>query len=164
VLFFLEPIEHRRGIEVVGLPWSNNADATLAGLQKSFAVIEFEPNGTIITANPLFCEAMGYTLAEIRGRKHSLFVDPGEVGAQAYADFWTRLGSGAFDSGEYKRIGKEGREVWLQASYSPVLALMAGWPRWSSWPSSSPRPSSSRPRTPVSCRPSSARRRSSNST
>lgn len=103
------------------LPWSNDAGATLEALKKSFAIIEFEPNGKIITANPLFCQTMGYELAEIQGRHHSLFAAPGEADGLAYKAFWSRLGAGQFDSGEYKRIAQSGHEIWLQASYTPVL-------------------------------------------
>ncbi len=102
-------------------PWSNDSSSTLEALQKSFAIIEFEPSGKIITANPLFCEIMSCNLAEIQGRHHSLFAVPAEAGSQAYKDFWGRLNAGQFDSGEYKRVARDGREVWLQASYTPVL-------------------------------------------
>jgi methyl-accepting chemotaxis protein len=102
-------------------PRSSDASATLDALKKSFAIIEFDPVGKILTANPLFCQTMGYALAEIQGRHHSLFADPADVETQAYRDFWARLGAGDFDSGEYRRLGKGGREVWLQASYTPVL-------------------------------------------
>jgi len=105
---------------MANFPWSSDAGATLEALKKSFAIIEFEPGGKIITANPLFCQTMGYALAEIQGRHHSLFAAPGVADNQAYKDFWARLDAGQFDSGEYKRIAKDGREVWLQASYTPV--------------------------------------------
>lgn len=102
-------------------PWSNDAGAKLEALKKSFAIIEFEPGGKIITANPLFCQTMGYDLEEIQARHHSLFAAPGQAESKVYRDFWARLDAGQFDSGEYKRIAKDGREVWLQASYTPVL-------------------------------------------
>ena len=102
-------------------PWSGDASATLEALKKSFAIIEFEPSGKIITANPLFCRTMGYDLAEVQGRHHSMFAANGQAQSQAYKDFWTRLNAGQFDSGEYKRTTKTGQEVWLQASYTPVL-------------------------------------------
>jgi len=102
-------------------PWSNDAGATLEALKKSFAIIEFEPGGKIITANALFCQTVGYDLAEIQGQHHSLFAEPAVVDTPDYASFWRRLDSGEFDSGEYRRLGKGGREVWLQASYTPVL-------------------------------------------
>jgi len=102
-------------------PWPSDAGATLEALKKSFAIIEFEPGGRIITANSLFCKTMGYDVAELRGRHHSLFAVADEANTAAYKNFWARLDSGVFDSGEYKRIAKGGREVWLQASYTPVL-------------------------------------------
>ncbi|WP_143324327.1 PAS domain-containing methyl-accepting chemotaxis protein [Caulobacter sp. FWC2] len=105
---------------MANFPWSNDAGATLDALRQSFAIIEFEPGGKIITANALFCQTVGYSLSEIQGRHHSLFVDPVEAQTQAYRDFWARLDGGQFDSAEYKRFGKGGREVWLQASYTPV--------------------------------------------
>jgi len=96
-------------------------EATLDAIKRSQAVIEFDPHGTIVDANPLFCQALGYTLDEIRGKHHSLFVEPGHRDSAAYRSFWERLGSGTFDAGQYKRIGKGGREVWIQASYNPVM-------------------------------------------
>jgi methyl-accepting chemotaxis protein len=102
-------------------PWSNEAGATLDALKTSFAIIEFEPGGKIITANALFCATVGYDLAEIQGQHHSLFAESGAAQTQDYKDFWARLDSGQFDSGEYRRLGKGGRELWLQASYTPVL-------------------------------------------
>ncbi|PZQ65071.1 MAG: chemotaxis protein [Phenylobacterium zucineum] len=92
----------------------------LDALDRSLAMIEFDLSGTILSANANFCQAMGYDLAEIRGRHHSLFVDPEEAGSAAYAAFWAKLAKGEFDTREYRRIGKGGREVWIQASYNPV--------------------------------------------
>lgn len=90
-------------------------------ISRSQAVIEFEPDGTIITANENFLNALGYTLAEIQGRHHRIFVCPDEAASAEYASFWKRLGSGTFDSGEYKRITKSGDEIWIQATYNPVF-------------------------------------------
>ena len=97
------------------------AAQTLIALDRSLAVIEFDPTGRILTANENFCQAMGYALAEIQGQHHSMFVEPGDRASAAYADFWRKLGGGMYDAGEYKRLGKGGREVWIQASYNPVL-------------------------------------------
>ena len=97
------------------------AHLVLAALDRSLAVIEFDPTGRILTANENFCRAMGYTLAEIQGQHHSMFVEPADRASAAYAEFWRRLGGGQYDAGEYKRLGKGGREVWIQASYNPVL-------------------------------------------
>jgi len=95
--------------------------AEAAALSKSQAVISFEPNGTILDANDNFLKAMGYTLDEIQGRHHSMFVEPAFRDTLDYRTFWERLGAGHLDVGQYKRLAKGGREVWIQASYNPVL-------------------------------------------
>jgi methyl-accepting chemotaxis protein len=92
-------------------------------IRKSQAVIEFGIDGTILDANDNFLHALGYTLAEIKGRHHSMFVEPHERESAAYRAFWAALGRGDYQAGEYKRIGKGGREVWIQASYNPILDL-----------------------------------------
>ena len=93
----------------------------LDAIDKSQAVIEFQLDGTIVTANENFQQTMGYSLEEIKGRHHSLFVDEKSRLSQDYREFWTKLGRGEFQGGEYKRIAKGGREVWLQATYNPIL-------------------------------------------
>ncbi|WP_193336516.1 methyl-accepting chemotaxis protein [Devosia beringensis] len=95
--------------------------ATLAALSASQAMIEFDLDGTIITANANFLAAMGYELAEVQGKHHRMFVEPAELNAPAYQQFWDRLRRGEFQAAEYKRIGKGGKEVWIQASYNPVV-------------------------------------------
>jgi methyl-accepting chemotaxis protein len=100
---------------------TRDASATLAALSKSQAMIEFALDGTILTANENFLAAMGYSLGEIEGQHHRMFVDPAYAQGTEYAEFWRRLGRGEFDSGEYKRFGKGHREVWIQASYNPVF-------------------------------------------
>ena len=101
--------------------------ANLAGqidaIGKSQAVIEFNMDGTIITANSNFLGAMGYPLSEIQGRHHSMFVAPAERDGAAYREFWAKLNRGEYQSAEYKRLGKGGKEVWIQASYNPILDL-----------------------------------------
>ena len=87
----------------------------------SQTVIEFDMEGNVQTANPNFLRTMGYTLAEIRGQHHSMFCEPGLVQSQAYRDFWADLGEGKFQSARYRRIGKHGAEVWIQATYNPIL-------------------------------------------
>lgn len=94
--------------------------ATLDAIGQSQAVIEFAMDGKILTASNNFLRAMGYEAEEVIGRHHSMFVVKGRDGAE-YRAFWERLRSGRFDAGEYKRIGKGGREVWIQASYNPVI-------------------------------------------
>ncbi|MBO1011202.1 PAS domain S-box protein [Acidovorax sp. SD340] len=87
----------------------------------SQAVIEFDMQGNVLVANPNFLRTMGYTLAEIRGQHHSMFCEPGLVQSRAYRDFWADLGEGKFQSARYRRIGKHGAEVWIQATYNPIL-------------------------------------------
>ncbi|WP_243858056.1 PAS domain-containing methyl-accepting chemotaxis protein [Janthinobacterium sp. 75] len=85
------------------------------------AVIEFELDGTILHANDNFLRVLGYTLAEVQGKHHAIFCDAEYVKTSEYADFWDKLGRGEFDHGEYKRRAKDGREVWINASYNPIL-------------------------------------------
>jgi methyl-accepting chemotaxis protein len=96
-------------------------EAMLAAIGKSQAVIEFNLDGTIITANANFLSTMGYALEEIQGQHHSMFVDAGYRGSAEYKAFWAALGRGEYQAGEYKRIGKGGKEVFIQASYNPIL-------------------------------------------
>jgi methyl-accepting chemotaxis protein len=98
-----------------------NAIAQAAALDRSQAVIEFKLDGTIITANKNFLNAMGYTLSEIKGQHHRIFVDPAESNSPAYREFWAKLNRGEFQVAQYKRFGKGGREIWIQASYNPVF-------------------------------------------
>jgi methyl-accepting chemotaxis protein len=95
----------------------------IEAIEKSQAVIEFRMDGTIVKANQNFLDAVGYSLNEIAGRHHSMFVDPAERGSATYADFWARLNKGQYQAAEYRRIGKGGREIWIQASYNPILDL-----------------------------------------
>lgn len=101
--------------------FSSGAEGVLKALHKSLAIIEFDCKGNILDANENFCGAVGYDKSEIVGKHHSIFVDPEEVATKAYKDFWTNLAAGEFDSGEYKRFGKGGKELWIQATYNPVL-------------------------------------------
>ncbi len=93
----------------------------IAALHRVQGVIEFDLEGKILTANPLFLDLVGYTLGEVQGRHHSIFVEPEEVNRDSYREFWRSLRSGVADTRVFKRIGKNGRKVWLQASYIPVL-------------------------------------------
>lgn len=102
---------------------ATDAQGQLAAIGRSQAVIEFSLDGTVLTANENFCRALGYDLSEIQGRNHRLFVTTDEAGSAAYADFWTTLNSGKFFSAEFKRIGKSGQVVWIQASYNPIFDL-----------------------------------------
>jgi methyl-accepting chemotaxis protein len=104
---------------------NTNADyaGQIAAISKSQAVIEFKMDGTIVQANDNFLRALGYMADEIKGKHHGLFVDENYRSSPEYREFWAKLNQGEFQSGEYKRIGKGGREVWIQASYNPILDL-----------------------------------------
>ena len=95
----------------------------IAAIGKSQAVIEFNMDGSILTANENFLNALGYSLREIQGKHHSMFVDAADRDSATYREFWANLNAGRYQAGEFKRIGKGGREVWIQASYNPILDL-----------------------------------------
>jgi methyl-accepting chemotaxis protein len=88
---------------------------------KSQAVIEFDLQGRVLTANDNLLAALGYSLNEIVGQHHGLFVEPEHRASAEYRQFWERLGRGEYDAGRYRRVAKGGRELWLQASYNPIL-------------------------------------------
>jgi methyl-accepting chemotaxis protein len=92
-------------------------------IDRSQAVIELGTDGTVITANDNFLRIFGYRLDEIVGKHHRIFCDPGYAESPAYHEFWQKLGRGEYDSGEFKRVGKSGAEIWLQASYNPIFDL-----------------------------------------
>jgi len=100
-----------------------NADyvGQIAAISKAQAVISFDLKGVIQTANENFLEAMGYTLEEIVGEHHRMFVDDKEANAAEYADFWRKLSKGEYQAGVYKRLNKAGKPVWIQASYNPIF-------------------------------------------
>jgi methyl-accepting chemotaxis protein len=98
-------------------------EGKVTAIGRAQAVIEFDLDGKILDANPNFLNTMGYTLTEVRGQHHRLFVDEQEARGAAYRNFWQALARGEFESGEYKRVAKGGREVWLQATYNPILDL-----------------------------------------
>ena len=95
--------------------------AVLDAIERSLAVIEFGMDGTIRRANDNFLRAMGYSSQEVVGQHHSMFVVPGFESSAEYKQFWNDLRLGKFQSAEYRRIGKGGREVWIQASYNPIM-------------------------------------------
>jgi methyl-accepting chemotaxis protein len=97
-----------------------NYQGQLEAIHKVQAVIEFNLDGTIITANDNFLQTMGYSLAEIQGKHHSMFVSPEIKASRAYRDFWDNLGRGQHQSGEFERVDRGGNEIWLQASYNPI--------------------------------------------
>ncbi len=90
-------------------------------ISRAQAVIEFTPAGDILTANDNFLQAMGYQLDEIKGRHHRLFCDEAYVNSEAYRAFWERLGRGEYQTGEFKRFGRGGREIYIQATYNPIF-------------------------------------------
>ena len=96
-------------------------EGQIAAICKSQAVIEFEMDGTILRANDLFLSAMGYTLSEVQGRHHSMFVEPQTRESPEYAALWAGLNRGEYTQAEFKRLGKGGKEVWIQGSYNPIL-------------------------------------------
>ncbi len=95
----------------------------LAAIGKAQAIIEFTLDGKVVTANENFLNLFGYRLDEIQDRHHSMFVDPEFRQSMAYRLFWEKLGRGEYDSGEYKRLTKGGKEVWIRASYNPILGI-----------------------------------------
>ncbi len=97
------------------------SEGMLAAINKAQAVIEFTVDGKVQNANENFLKTLGYTLDEIRGQHHSMFVEPAYRASLEYKEFWAKLGRGEFDANQYKRIGKGGKEVWIQASYNPIL-------------------------------------------
>ncbi|PAM74232.1 hypothetical protein CEK00_02590 [Stenotrophomonas maltophilia] len=112
--------QHRTGAEAVS-DRRAELEAQVAALHRVQAVIEFALDGTILQANDNFLQAMGYRLEEIQGKHHSLFVDPEQARSAEYREFWARLGRGEYHAGQYRRFGKGQREIWIQASYNPVL-------------------------------------------
>lgn len=102
---------------------ANENIARMEAISKSQAVIEFNMDGSIIWANDNFLDAMGYRLDEVQGQHHSIFVHEKDRHSQDYRDFWAKLNRGEYESQEYRRIGKNGKDVWIQASYNPVVGL-----------------------------------------
>ena len=116
---FGSPADHRNN--AVDTEELQDLRGKVAAIERAQAVIEFTLDGKILTANQNFLNALGYTLDEIKGKHHSLFVDPADAASPAYRAFWQKLGSGSFDAGRYRRLGKGGKEIWIQASYNPVF-------------------------------------------
>jgi methyl-accepting chemotaxis protein len=100
-----------------------DSQGQLNAINKAQAVIEFNLDGTIITANENFLSVMGYTLVEVQGKHHSMFVESVYAQSADYRQFWDKLRRGEFESRVYKRMGKGGKEVWIQASYNPILDM-----------------------------------------
>src|ERR1700761_4862455 len=120
-----EHYSHRSGT----MNWfrKNEIDSTdqgmVAAINRSQAVISFTLDGTILDANENFLKTLGYTLDEIRGKHHGMFVDPAHRDSSEYRRFWEKLRRGEYQAGEFKRRAKSGADVWIQASYNPIFDL-----------------------------------------
>lgn len=99
----------------------NELKAIFAAISKAQAVIEFNLDGTVITANENFLKTLGYSLDEIKGKHHRMFCEDKYTSSAEYRSFWEKLGRGEYEAAEYKRIGKGGKEVWINASYNPIF-------------------------------------------
>ncbi len=99
----------------------NDLKCQMDAINKSMAVIEFNMDGIILNANDMFLKTLGYTLEEVVGKHHRMFCEAEYANSQEYRAFWEKLNRGQFESAEYKRIGKGGKEIWIQASYNPIL-------------------------------------------
>jgi len=93
----------------------------VAAVDRAQAVVEFDLQGNVLAANRNFQDLFGYTLDEIEGKHHSFFCEPAFAASPEHELFWSRLRSGAFDTGEYRRVGKNGRQIWLRATYNPIF-------------------------------------------
>lgn len=116
---FAKPLEE--GQVIASQAELTNLRGQLEALSKSQAVIEFDLKGNILFANDNFLDALGYSLDEVVGKHHSLFVDDAYRHSHEYRDFWTNLGRGEFQSGEFCRITKQGKRIWIEASYNPIF-------------------------------------------
>lgn len=100
---------------------ANEAQDALNAVNRSMATIEFDMNGNVVDANQNFLTTIGYSLDEIKDKHHRIFCDPIFTKSKEYAQFWERLRKGEFVAGKFKRIGKDNKEIWLEASYNPIL-------------------------------------------
>ena len=100
---------------------AGDLEAVYQALDRVQAIIEFDLDGTVIAANENFLSTFGYALDEVVGKHHRIFCEPGYAASPEYAEFWQKLGRGEFDAAEFKRLGKRGEAIWLQASYTPIL-------------------------------------------
>jgi methyl-accepting chemotaxis protein len=98
-------------------------EGKVAAIGRAQAVVEFDLTGRVLTANQNFLTTTGYSLDEVKGQHHRMFMDPEAAVSAEYSAFWEKLGRGEFDSGEYKRVGKNGKDIWLQATYNPIFDL-----------------------------------------
>lgn len=119
-------LKNKNGVKMKAIKGGKKSDADLAYLfaavSKSQAIIEFDPSGRILTANDNFVKTLGYSsVDEFEGKHHSMFCEPSYVNSPAYQDFWRNLGAGIFQMGEFLRKSKDGKSVWIQATYNPVI-------------------------------------------
>src|SRR5258707_848123 len=114
-------------------PVRQAAVAQVEAISKSQAVIEFNLDGTVVTANENFLKTLGYSLSEIQGKHHSMFVEPAMRDSATYREFWASLNRGQYQAGEYKRIGKGGKEVGFRPPTIPCSTAMARSVKSSSW-------------------------------
>ena len=98
-------------------------EGKVTAISRAQAVIDFDLQGIILAANKNFLDLTGYTLEEVKGQHHKMFVDPEHARSAAYKQFWQKLGRGEFEAAEYKRLGKGGKEVWIQATYNPIFDM-----------------------------------------
>ncbi|RMA59652.1 PAS domain S-box-containing protein [Acidovorax sp. 100] len=96
-------------------------ESTVRAINRALAVVEFDMQGHVLNANANFRELMGYRLEEIVGQHHRMFCEPAYAQTEAYAQFWEQLRAGQLDGGEYQRLGKDGRRIWIQATYNPIF-------------------------------------------
>ncbi|TWU00026.1 Biofilm dispersion protein BdlA [Botrimarina colliarenosi] len=120
-MFMTKTKTSRINAELANATPADDSKAVLDAFGRAQAVIEFQPDGTIVTANDNFLSVLGYSLSEIQGKHHRIFIDSAEASTDAYRTFWNDLARGKFAAGEFKRITKSGEEVWISASYNPVL-------------------------------------------
>ena len=111
----------RRAQEIKAEAEAVDYRAQIEAVWKNQAVIEFLPDGTVINANPIFLNLMGYSLSDVRGGHHSQFVEPDYRQSNEYRQFWDRLRAGEFQTGQFRRMARNGREVWIQGTYSPIV-------------------------------------------
>jgi methyl-accepting chemotaxis protein len=100
---------------------SREHENLIEALQRSTAVIEFNLQGEVLAANDRFLNAMGYSLTQIQGKHHRMFCEPAEYNSAQYEAFWAKLRRGEFVADRFKRVDSRGREVWLEASYNPII-------------------------------------------
>lgn len=123
----VRPLHNSAGARIgTSVSWTNAEQAIenasmVAAMNRALGVIHFTMDGTVLDANENFLKVLGYTLDEIKGKHHRMFVDKTYANTEAYRKFWKDLREGQYQAGQYRRIGKGGRECWIEASYNPIL-------------------------------------------